>query len=185
MGERRGSLASQATSLFPSPMPAAPGGPVPSSFAPPQEKLQLQPKKAPAQAPPAQSSSSASSEPWYARFRGPKLKENQKLFVDLKTPLANERTLIRWFRSAVLLASVSALLMVGDRTDAQINGIVLGIVALLFVALPAQQFYRRSMYMIKPESKQPKVDRTLPWVISYGLVAALAATIAVSVQFRI
>merc|ERR1711953_1250936 len=36
--------------------------------------------------------------------------KERELRVDAKTPMANERTLLRWLRSAVLLSSVSALL---------------------------------------------------------------------------
>lgn len=108
----------------------------------------------------------------------------KKLFVDVKTPMASERTVIRWFRSAVLLASLSGILMAGPDLAANLNGFLLGLAALVFIALPTQQFWQRSLDFISPESAQPKVNRSLPTVLSWTLAVILSATLVVESFFK-
>mmetsp|Transcript_36653 Transcript_36653/g.116663 ORF Transcript_36653/g.116663 Transcript_36653/m.116663 type:complete len:642 (-) Transcript_36653:84-2009(-) len=102
-----------------------------------------------------------------------------KLLVDLKTPLASERTAIRWYRSAVLLASLSGLLLAGETGAAQVNGALLGLSGALFVALPAVQFWKRSLEFAHPVASQPKVDRTLPKVLAGTLAVTFSAALCV------
>eukprot|EP00415_Alexandrium_ostenfeldii_P003904 UN3904 len=93
--------------------------------------------------------------------------------------MASERTVIRWFRSAVLLASLSGLLMASADVSANMNGFLLGLAALMFIGMPTRQFWQRSMEFTHPESAQPKVDRTLPKVLSMILSVILTATLIV------
>jgi hypothetical protein len=105
-------------------------------------------------------------------------KPEATLRVDVKTPLANERTMLRWMRSAVMISSVSALLS-SKRDDAsQINGFLLGLAALLFLFWPLLVYRRRSLGFANLLHGE-KVDRVLPQALGLTLVLALVATLAV------
>merc|ERR1712232_1373532 len=78
------------------------------------------------------------------------------LRCDKKTPMANERTLLRWLRSAVLLAGMSALLSSYPATGAQINGMLLAVLAIVFVFAPLRSYRQRSRDMSDPSVKKPR-----------------------------
>lgn len=111
---------------------------------------------------------------------GPKKPEDPPLKIDCKTPMAIERTLLRWMRSTVMLASLSALLLSGTTFAMQVNGALIGLVSILFVILPARDFIRRSKVLSDPKAKQPKVDRAVIGILSWSLSAILLATVMVS-----
>merc|ERR1712217_131357 len=117
-----------------------------------------------------------------SRFSG---EPDAALKVDLKTPLANERTLLRWLRSAVLLTAVSALLSSSPNDAAKLNGILLGGVALLFVFWPTCTFQRHSLQFKQASSTtgQPQAERTMPQVLALSLVCILAAALVVEACF--
>lgn len=104
-----------------------------------------------------------------------------RLKVDCKTPLAIERTLLRWMRSTVLLASLSSYLVSAANPTMQLNGLLLGLVAILFVALPAHSYWSRSVELANPKSEQPKVDRFLPTAMAWSFSIILLATLVVSI----
>eukprot|EP00931_Biecheleriopsis_adriatica_P103960 TRINITY_DN7872_c1_g1_i1.p1 TRINITY_DN7872_c1_g1~~TRINITY_DN7872_c1_g1_i1.p1 ORF type:complete len:674 (-),score=142.90 TRINITY_DN7872_c1_g1_i1:35-2056(-) len=106
------------------------------------------------------------------------------LLVDCKTPLSNERTVLRWFRSAVLLASLSALLSSSAGISNQLNGLLLGGVAVLFVFWPLAHFDRRSREIEKPwVSGQPAAHRTMPQALAMCLATILTAVLVVHAVF--
>lgn len=104
----------------------------------------------------------------------------QELRVDCKVPLAIERTALRWFRSAVLLSSLSAYLLSSRTLAEQLNGFLLAGLAVLFVFWPLSNFYRRSMEISKPSaSGQTETDRTLPQALSVCLITILTSVLVV------
>lgn len=110
----------------------------------------------------------------------------RELKVDLKTPMANERTLLRWLRSAVLLSSLSAFLCsCKSDTSSQLNGLLLSGVTLLFVFWPLVVFRRRSLEYPEGQAKTglPKADRALPQALALSLVVILSAVLAVHALF--
>ncbi|CAE8596952.1 unnamed protein product, partial [Polarella glacialis] len=58
--------------------------------------------------------------------------EDEELHVDCKSPMANERTVLRWLRSAIILCSLSAFLSSQEDVSDQINGLLLAVVSILF-----------------------------------------------------
>jgi len=114
--------------------------------------------------------------------RGAQKRGDVKLKVDCKTPLAIERTLLRWMRSTVLLASLSSFLVSGPSPSMQLNGLLLGLVSLLFVGLPAHSYRRRSLELMNPSSQQPKVDRFMPMAMAWSFSIILLATLIVNVS---
>lgn len=109
-----------------------------------------------------------------------------KLKVDCKTPMAIERTLLRWMRSTVLLASLSSFLVAGGTFSMQLNGFLLGLVSVVFVILPTRSYFQRSLELQYPKHKpgeatQPKVDRALPRLMAWSMSMILACTLVVSV----
>jgi len=106
----------------------------------------------------------------------------RELLVDCKVPLSIERTLLRWLRSTVILGSLSAFLISQSSLGTQINGVLLGLVSLIFVIMPLKSFIRGSLQLMNPQSKQPKVDRVMPWVMASSLVIVLAATLVVDIS---
>lgn len=115
---------------------------------------------------------------WYSFCNNDK--PDAKLQVDCKTPLAIERTLLRWMRSTVLLGSLSSLLMSDGGGAGQLNGFLLGLVCLLFAFLPLASYLERSKQLASPNSKQPKVDRTMPRILTVSFCVVLLSTVIVS-----
>mmetsp|Transcript_35230 Transcript_35230/g.114058 ORF Transcript_35230/g.114058 Transcript_35230/m.114058 type:complete len:654 (-) Transcript_35230:122-2083(-) len=107
-----------------------------------------------------------------------------KLIVDCKTPMAIERTLLRWMRSTILLGSLSSLLMSGSSFDMQLNGVLLGLVCLIFTIFPLMSYVQRSRELSNPKAKQPKVDRTMPRILALSFSAVLFSTVCVNVFAR-
>jgi len=109
----------------------------------------------------------------------------QALRVDAKTPLASERSLLRWLRSSVLLSSLSAYLCSRADDASQLNGVLLGGAAMLFVLWPLSNFRRRSLEYRQAYAGmgQPKVDRTLPQALAMLLVVILLATLLIHSLF--
>mmetsp|Transcript_68538 Transcript_68538/g.107144 ORF Transcript_68538/g.107144 Transcript_68538/m.107144 type:complete len:384 (+) Transcript_68538:106-1257(+) len=101
------------------------------------------------------------------------------LRVEVKTPLANERTLLRWLRSAVLLSTLSAFLSSGQHPASQVNGLLMAGVSLLFVFWPAGVFWQRSSDLAKVPSKQPVTDKTLSQVLAFALITILASVLII------
>jgi len=111
-----------------------------------------------------------------------KYQPEKEMLVDCKTPLSIERTLLRWLRSTVILGSLSAFLVSSPSFGNQINGVLLGLVSLIFVVMPLKSFIRSSLQLMNPKSKQPKVDRVMPWIMASSLGAVLAATLVVDIS---
>lgn len=105
--------------------------------------------------------------------------KDRKLKVDPKTPLAIERTLLRWIRSAIILSSLSVLLSSISDPAAQVNGLLLGLVSLLFVFWPLIGYLKRSMDVAQAVPKQPKVDKSMAIVLGVSLSATLTAALIV------
>lgn len=100
------------------------------------------------------------------------------LLVDCKTPTSNERTVLRWFRSAVMMLSVSAFLTSNDGFANQINGLLLGAVALLCVFWPLSLFHQRSAMIQKPRGLgQPATDRAMPQALGFALASILTSVL--------
>eukprot|EP00434_Breviolum_minutum_P031589 symbB.v1.2.027930.t1/scaffold2902.1/size67635/4 len=98
--------------------------------------------------------------------------------------MSNERTVLRWFRSAVMMLSVSALLTSTDGFANQINGMLLGAVALLCVFWPLSLFYQRSAMVQKPRGLgQPATDRAMPQALSLSLASILASVLVIHAAF--
>eukprot|EP00429_Kryptoperidinium_foliaceum_P019315 CAMPEP_0176040592 /NCGR_PEP_ID=MMETSP0120_2-20121206/20128_1 /TAXON_ID=160619 /ORGANISM="Kryptoperidinium foliaceum, Strain CCMP 1326" /LENGTH=639 /DNA_ID=CAMNT_0017373989 /DNA_START=27 /DNA_END=1946 /DNA_ORIENTATION=- len=106
---------------------------------------------------------------------------DMRLKVDCKTPLAIERTLLRWMRSTVLLASLSSFLVSASSPSMQLNGLLLGLVSIVFVALPAHNYWCRSIELMNPASQQPKVDRFMPTAMAWSFSVIMLATLVVNV----
>jgi len=155
-----------------------------ASTAMPPQKPKPKVSAAEAAKQPAAQAADAKQRGWLCFPRPAAEQPDKKLFVDVKTPLASERTVARWFRSAVLLASLSGLLMAGDDTAANINGFLLGLAGLVFIALPTRQFWQRSLEFMQPESAQPKVDGRLPTAMAMVLAVILFATLLVEFLLR-
>mmetsp|Transcript_30704 Transcript_30704/g.81758 ORF Transcript_30704/g.81758 Transcript_30704/m.81758 type:complete len:657 (+) Transcript_30704:93-2063(+) len=109
------------------------------------------------------------------------VKDDPKLLVDCKTPMAIERTLLRWMRSTILLGSLSSLLMSGSSFDMQLNGVLLGLVCLIFTIFPLMSYVKRSRELSNPKAKQPKVDRTMPRILALSFSVVLFSTVCVNV----
>mmetsp|Transcript_75351 Transcript_75351/g.199951 ORF Transcript_75351/g.199951 Transcript_75351/m.199951 type:complete len:126 (+) Transcript_75351:103-480(+) len=108
-----------------------------------------------------------------------------ELRVDLKTTLANERTVLRWMRSAVMLGGLATFLLnfKGD-VKTQLNGLLLSVVAVFFTCWPLKDFlYRSRAYRDLSLQRQPKVDQTLPKVLSVSLGGILSAILIVEWAF--
>eukprot|EP00933_Yihiella_yeosuensis_P036830 TRINITY_DN30646_c0_g1_i1.p1 TRINITY_DN30646_c0_g1~~TRINITY_DN30646_c0_g1_i1.p1 ORF type:complete len:131 (+),score=17.86 TRINITY_DN30646_c0_g1_i1:85-477(+) len=106
-----------------------------------------------------------------------------KIKTDAKVPLSAERTLLRWLRSAVILSSLSAFLSSLPEKASQVNGLLLGIVALLFVIIPGVKYVRRSLDLTKAQAVQPKVDRALVDVLSFATATVLTAVLMVDIVY--
>mmetsp|Transcript_4139 Transcript_4139/g.10474 ORF Transcript_4139/g.10474 Transcript_4139/m.10474 type:complete len:652 (+) Transcript_4139:97-2052(+) len=109
------------------------------------------------------------------------VKDDPKLLVDCKTPMAIERTLLRWMRSTILLGSLSSLLMSGSSFDMQLNGVLLGLVCLIFTIFPLMSYVKRSRELSNPKAKQPKVDRTMPRILALSFSVVMFSTVCVNV----
>eukprot|EP00405_Crypthecodinium_cohnii_P031314 CAMPEP_0206516778 /NCGR_PEP_ID=MMETSP0324_2-20121206/63561_1 /ASSEMBLY_ACC=CAM_ASM_000836 /TAXON_ID=2866 /ORGANISM="Crypthecodinium cohnii, Strain Seligo" /LENGTH=600 /DNA_ID=CAMNT_0054009759 /DNA_START=243 /DNA_END=2045 /DNA_ORIENTATION=- len=106
--------------------------------------------------------------------------KDPELLVDCKTPLAIERTLLRWMRSTIMLASLSSLLMSSGDIAGRINGVLLGIACLCFAYFPLMNYLERSKQLLNPKAKQPKVDRTMPRILTCTFCFVLFSAVAVS-----
>lgn len=120
------------------------------------------------------------------RWKGTKESQPQKLRVDPKTPMANERTLLRWLRSAAFLTTLSAFLASQSDSASQLNALLLAFVSLLFVFWPLFMFCRRSHDISSASalSRQPKVDRALPQALALSLVVILLAVLLIQAVFE-
>lgn len=106
------------------------------------------------------------------------------LLVDCKTPMSNERTVLRWFRSAVMMLSVRAFLTSNDGFANQINGLLLGAVALLCVFWPLSLFHQRSAMIQKPRGLgQPATDRAMPQALGFTLASILTSVLVVHAAY--
>merc|ERR1712014_351791 len=95
--------------------------------------------------------------------------KDAELRVDAKTPMANERTLLRWLRSAVLLSALSAFLSSCAELGSRINGFLLALVSLLFVFGPLASFRHRSQEIGDPKAKKPRQDYVLQQMLGWSL----------------
>lgn len=107
--------------------------------------------------------------------------QDQQLLVDCKTPMSIERTLLRWLRSTMLLGGLSSFLVSSEDGSMQLNGVLLGCLAVMFTVLPTQSYWKRSVELQNPKSTQPKVDRFMPTMLAWSLSITLLATLVVSV----
>lgn len=105
--------------------------------------------------------------------------DDPSLRVEVKTPLANERTLLRWLRSAVLLSTLSAFLSSSHHPASQVNGLLMAGLSLLYVVWPAGVFYHRSVEMAQVPHKQPVTDKTLSQVLAFALIAILVCVLVI------
>eukprot|EP00442_Polarella_glacialis_P056368 CAMPEP_0115067820 /NCGR_PEP_ID=MMETSP0227-20121206/11617_1 /TAXON_ID=89957 /ORGANISM="Polarella glacialis, Strain CCMP 1383" /LENGTH=141 /DNA_ID=CAMNT_0002453959 /DNA_START=55 /DNA_END=480 /DNA_ORIENTATION=- len=110
--------------------------------------------------------------------------KDSNLKTDSKVPLAIERTLLRWLRSAVILSSLSAFLSSFSDMASKVNGALLGVVALLFVFLPLFKFVRRSLDLTKAVAKQPMTDRYLVDLMAMSTATILLAVLCVDMAFN-
>mmetsp|Transcript_40714 Transcript_40714/g.73359 ORF Transcript_40714/g.73359 Transcript_40714/m.73359 type:complete len:140 (+) Transcript_40714:54-473(+) len=111
------------------------------------------------------------------------VKKDGNLKSDSKVPLSIERTLLRWLRSAVILSSLSAFLSSFHDPATRVNGILLGLVALLFVCLPVAKFVRRSLDLTKAIAVQPMTDRGLVHAMGFTTAAVLAGILLIDLVF--
>ncbi|CAE7380407.1 unnamed protein product, partial [Symbiodinium sp. CCMP2456] len=107
-------------------------------------------------------------------------KKDKKL-LDAKVPLAVERTLLRWLRSAVILASLSAFLMGLGNKAARVNGGLLAVAAMIMVTVPVFKFLRRSLDVSKAKAIQPMTDRSLVQVIGALMAGVLLTVLLVDI----
>merc|ERR1711972_529965 len=105
------------------------------------------------------------------------------LRVEVKTPMANERTLLRWLRSAVLLSTLSAFLSSRQNTASQLNGVLLAGVSLLLVFWPMSVFIQRSLDLARVPSRQPVTDKTLSQVLALSLITMLVCVLIIQALF--
>jgi len=101
------------------------------------------------------------------------------LRVDAKTPMANERTLLRWLRSAVMLSTLSAFLSSREELGARVNGLLLALLSLLFIFGPLAAFRQRSLEFADPKAKKPRPDYVLQQMLGWSLTLILASSLAV------
>jgi uncharacterized membrane protein YidH (DUF202 family) len=140
---------------------------------------------------PVKSASSRSSACWRrlcscictADNAGSSGQKDAVLRVEVKTPMANERTLLRWLRSAVLLSTLSAFLSSRQHTASQLNGVLLAGVSLLFVFWPMSVFRQRSLDLAKSTSRQPVTDKTLSQVLALSLITMLVCVLIIQALF--
>eukprot|EP00439_Symbiodinium_sp_Y106_P035335 s3549_g4.t1 len=106
---------------------------------------------------------------------------DDKKLLDPKVPLAVERTLLRWLRSAVILASLSAFLMGLRNKAARVNGGLLAVAAMIMVTVPVFKFLRRSLDVSKAKAIQPMTDRSLVQVIGALMAGVLLTVLLVDI----
>eukprot|EP00929_Paragymnodinium_shiwhaense_P053677 TRINITY_DN2688_c0_g1_i2.p1 TRINITY_DN2688_c0_g1~~TRINITY_DN2688_c0_g1_i2.p1 ORF type:complete len:722 (-),score=173.05 TRINITY_DN2688_c0_g1_i2:226-2391(-) len=109
---------------------------------------------------------------------------DKTLRVDAKTPMANERTLLRWLRSAVLLSSLSAFLSSRSDSASRINGVLMALLSLLFVFGPLTIFRGRSLEMADAKAKKPSQDYLLQQLFGWSLALILMSTLVVDCLTR-
>lgn len=105
--------------------------------------------------------------------------EDKDLTIDSKTPMANERTLLRWLRSAVLLSGLSAFLSASKQQAAQINGMFLSFLALIFTLAPLWSYWVRSKEISSAKPSQPQQDYFLQQMLGWSLIVVLSLTLSV------
>mmetsp|Transcript_61992 Transcript_61992/g.115910 ORF Transcript_61992/g.115910 Transcript_61992/m.115910 type:complete len:136 (-) Transcript_61992:64-471(-) len=110
-------------------------------------------------------------------------KQDKKL-LDPKVPLAIERTLLRWLRSAVILASLSAFLLGLGNKASRVNAGLLAAVAVMMTVVPVFKFLRRSLDVSKAKSVQPMTDRALVQAVGYLLSGVLLTVLLVDFVHR-
>mmetsp|Transcript_45378 Transcript_45378/g.82917 ORF Transcript_45378/g.82917 Transcript_45378/m.82917 type:complete len:320 (+) Transcript_45378:60-1019(+) len=122
------------------------------------------------------------SERW-RKFTTPVVNPNSLLRVDVKTTLSNERTAIRWLRTAVALASISAFLLSREGLTAKVDGLLLGCLALVFCYLPVKVFWKRSTGFSNTKLEMEDADMKLPQVLGGSVMLVFTTILLVDVLF--
>ena len=100
--------------------------------------------------------------------------------VEPKTFFANERTLLQWMNTAVLISTISiTLLNLGSRTS-RVGGLILSPVAIFFLVYSYRVYWRRSQALERKEAIDYN-DRFGPTVLVVSLVAALSMILILNI----
>eukprot|EP01071_Lankesteria_metandrocarpae_P006153 Lankesteria_metandrocarpae@DN4258_c0_g1_i1.p1 len=100
--------------------------------------------------------------------------------VEPKAFFANERTLLQWMNTAVLIATIAITLLNFGTPSGRVAGLILSPVALFFIVYPFLVYLRRSRCL---ERKEPidYNDRVGPTLLVVSLVVALSTVIALNI----
>mmetsp|Transcript_50996 Transcript_50996/g.119244 ORF Transcript_50996/g.119244 Transcript_50996/m.119244 type:complete len:320 (-) Transcript_50996:108-1067(-) len=117
----------------------------------------------------------------WTQLTTPVVNPNSLLRVDVKTTLSNERTAIRWLRTAVALASLSAFLLSREASAAKVDGLLLGCLALMFCYLPVKVFWKRSTGFSNTKLEMEGADMKMPQVLGGSVMFVFMTILFVDV----
>mmetsp|Transcript_19584 Transcript_19584/g.45540 ORF Transcript_19584/g.45540 Transcript_19584/m.45540 type:complete len:324 (+) Transcript_19584:117-1088(+) len=104
--------------------------------------------------------------------------ENKALQVDVKTVLSNERTVLRWLRIAVALASLSAFLTTRDHPAEKLDGFMVGFLALIICFWPVRVFWKRSIDFANTRLEMERVEKGLTQVLALSMIIVFSLVLA-------
>eukprot|EP00922_Rhytidocystis_sp_ex-Travisia-forbesii_P019565 GHVS01028936.1.p1 GENE.GHVS01028936.1~~GHVS01028936.1.p1 ORF type:complete len:767 (+),score=94.82 GHVS01028936.1:35-2335(+) len=102
--------------------------------------------------------------------------------VEPKTFFANERTLLQWMNTAVLLSTISITLLNFGTKTSRVAGLIMAPVAIFFICYAFWSYLRRS-YSLERKEPIDYNDRIGPAVLVVTLVLALTAVIGLNVVY--
>eukprot|EP00918_Siedleckia_nematoides_P067840 GHVU01147655.1.p1 GENE.GHVU01147655.1~~GHVU01147655.1.p1 ORF type:complete len:362 (-),score=88.64 GHVU01147655.1:192-1277(-) len=100
--------------------------------------------------------------------------------VEPKTFFANERTLLQWMNTAVLLATISITLLNYGSHQSRIAGLIMAPVAIFFIAYSFWVYLRRSRALERKEAIDYN-DRVGPAVLVCTLIVALSSMLILNI----
>lgn len=116
--------------------------------------------------------------------------------VEPKTFFANERTLLQWMNTAVLLATISITLLNFGTPSARLSGLIMAPVAIYFIlhaycvryisvrSIISSQVYARRGRALERKEAIDYTDRRGPLILVVSLVFALSVVVALNIMER-
>lgn len=121
---------------------------------------------------------------WWPRKHQSNKPESAKIInaavrVEPKTFFANERTLLQWLNTAVLLATISITLLNFGNPSGRLAGLIMGPIAIFFIIHAYIIYIRRGRALVKKEPID-YADRTGPLILVVTLVIGLSIVIGLN-----
>lgn len=117
---------------------------------------------------------------WCSRMDGWEEVGSTAVRVEPKTFFANERTLLQWLNTAVLLSTISITLLNFGSPSGRRAGLIMAPVALFFIGYAYWVYLRRS-YSLERKKPINYNDRLGPAILVISLIGALSAIIILNI----